>query len=75
MSVRWVDTNKGSDEEPNYRSRLVGREIKTSDRPDLFAAMPPLEAKNVSFRLAASRMKYGHTRDEKMNVCVQMTCT
>ena len=44
ITTKWVDTNKGSEEEPNYRSRLVGREIKTNERPDLFAATPPLES-------------------------------
>ena len=27
ISVKWVDVNKGDDEPPNYRSRLVAREI------------------------------------------------
>ena len=40
ISTKWVDTNKGSESEPNYRSRLVGRELNLSDRPDLFAATP-----------------------------------
>ena len=40
ISTKWVDTNKGSEGEPNYRSRLVGRELNLSDRPDLFAATP-----------------------------------
>ena len=35
ITTKWVDTNKGTSEQPNYRSRLVGREIKTDDRPDL----------------------------------------
>ena len=25
VQVRWIDINKGDDENPNYRSRLVGR--------------------------------------------------
>ena len=28
ISVRWVDVNKGDDETPNVRSRLVAREIR-----------------------------------------------
>ena len=28
---------------PNYRSRLVGREVKYDKRLDLFSATPPLE--------------------------------
>ena len=26
ISVKWVDVNKGDDQQPNYRSRLVARE-------------------------------------------------
>ena len=40
ITAKWVDTNTGSEVEPNYRSRLVGRELNLSDRPDLFAATP-----------------------------------
>ena len=45
VSVKWVDTNKGTEEEPNIRSRLVARDFKVKDscREDLFAATPPLE--------------------------------
>ena len=44
ITTRWLDTNKGDDVEPNYRSRLVGREMKFDRRLDLFSATPPLEA-------------------------------
>ena len=54
ISTKWVDTNKGTDEEPNYRSRLVGREIEMDDRPDLFAATPPLESLRYILSLCAS---------------------
>ena len=43
ISTKWIDTNKGDTANPNYRSRLVGREIKRDKRLDLFAATPPLE--------------------------------
>ena len=43
ITTKWLDTNKGDDRVPNYRSRLVGREIKKDARLDLFAATPPLE--------------------------------
>ena len=45
ISVRWVDVNKGDDEAPNYRSRLVARQMKALDRSDdsFFAPTPPLE--------------------------------
>ena len=44
ITTKWVDANKGSAEEANYRSRLVGRELNLSDRPDLFAAPTHLKA-------------------------------
>ena len=43
ISTRWVDINKGDQKSPNYRARLVGRELKMDSRLDLFAATPPLE--------------------------------
>ena len=44
ITTRWIDTDKGDAENANYRERLVGREIKTDERPYLFAAIPPLES-------------------------------
>ena len=43
ITTRWVDTNKGDDQGKDYRSRLVGRELKQDSRLDLFAPTPPLE--------------------------------
>ena len=28
ITTKWFDTNKGNNDKPNYRSRLVGCEIK-----------------------------------------------
>ena len=62
ITTKWIDTNKGSNTEPNYRSRLVGRELNLSDRPDLFAATPPLESlKYVVSRCASSQYRQQHT--------------
>jgi hypothetical protein len=50
ITMKWVDRNKGDLERPNYRSRIVCREIKRSKNADYipehasFSAMPPLEA-------------------------------
>ena len=52
LGTRWIDINKGDDENEEYRSRLVAKEIKMNRREDLFAATPPLEAKNCFFALA-----------------------
>ena len=40
---RWIDINKGDDLNPNYRSRMVGKEFNDSELDGLFAATPPLE--------------------------------
>ena len=55
VSTRWVDINKGDDNDPDCRSRWVGRELKgkDNDRDDLFAATPPLEAKKSLIARAA----------------------
>ena len=46
ISTRWVDVNKGSMESPNVRCRS-----------DIFAAMPPLEAKKLLFPKGGRREK------------------
>ena len=55
IPTRWVDILKGEDE----RSRWVAQDFKGNDknRDDLFASMPPLEAKKALFRMGAIRMK------------------
>ena len=54
ITVRWIDINKGDQTTPNYRSRLVAREINTHKRDDLFAGTPPLEALKCIVSIAAS---------------------
>ena len=57
VTVRWVDINKGDGISPNYRSRLVAREINTYKREDLFAAPTPLEAFKIVLSLTATANK------------------
>jgi hypothetical protein len=55
ISVRWVDVNKGDDERPKYRSRLVARQMKVMEGSNLsayFAPAPPLEALRTVLSLA-----------------------
>ena len=60
IRTRFVDVNKGDNDTPNYRSRLVATELKAGDkRLDLFAGMPPLEAKKALFSLAATKSLKG----------------
>ena len=56
-SVKWVDTNKGTEEDPMIRCRLVARDFRAADRDreDLFAATPPWELKKLLMSQAAFR--------------------
>jgi len=63
ISGRWVDVQKGDD----VRSRYVGRDFKPKGegpRAEIFASMPPLEAKKILFSLAASQL--GSVRKKKL---------
>ncbi len=55
IGVRWVDINKGDNTHPDYRSRLVAKEINTGANDDLFAATPPIEALKALLREASIR--------------------
>ena len=56
IRVRWIDVNKGDQDEPNYRSRLVAMEFKSENKEleDLFAGTPPLEALKMLVSEAAT---------------------
>ena len=65
IDTRWSDTNKGTEEEPAYRSRLCAREMKhrqvkgwdemAGSESDLFASMPPIEVVKILFSEYVSR--------------------
>ena len=42
VKVRRADVNKGDDDSPNVRCRIVAKDFNVDRRPDLFAATPPL---------------------------------
>ena len=67
ITVRWVDVNKGDDATPNYRSRLVAREMRDAGEESTFAPTPPLEALRTVLSLAATDMEGDepHVRDPK----------
>ena len=44
IQTRWIDINKGDDENPKYRSRMVGKYFNNEQMDGLFAGAPPLEA-------------------------------
>ena len=55
IGTRWVDVNKQDEENPLYRSRLVGQEIKRgSGFGEFFAAMPSLSALKMLLAIAVT---------------------
>ena len=64
MKTRWIDINKGDDENPVYRSRLVGKEFNDGDMDGIFAGTPPLEALRYLVHEAATveQAKGKHTK-------------
>ena len=68
ISTKWVDTNKSDTNDPDYRSRWVGREFKGHDggRDDLFAATPPLEAKRSLIALASCQKNVDSDKIKKL---------
>ena len=65
ISVRWIDVNKGDDLNPEYRSRLVAREIRRFGEEPVFAPTPPLESLRTILSFAATDLpgRPAHVRD------------
>ena len=58
--------NKGDEDNPEIRCRIVAKEFNTSKREDLFAATPPLEAKKMLFSFAVTEgIGYKHGKKEE----------
>ena len=75
ISVRWIDTNKGDEDQPNYRSRLVAREIRTPGENPVFAPTPPLESLRTVLSLAATDIdgQSRHVRDPSSELRTQIS--
>ncbi len=58
ITVRWVDVNKGDELNPNYRSRLVARQLRATDSSgqSYFAPAPPLEALRTVISMAMTKI-------------------
>ena len=59
INTGWADTNKGTSECPNMRSRWVAKGYNTGPRPDLFSATSPLEGVKLVISEAASSNQQG----------------
>ena len=55
IKTKWIDINKGDDDNPVYRSRFVAKEYNDGEAPGLFAGTPPLEAMRYIIHRAATR--------------------
>ena len=65
VGSRWVDVDKGDASKPDYRSRLVAKEINTGPEDGLFASTPPLEAMRWLLSEAAT-VEYQAEHQEKV---------
>ncbi len=74
ISVKWVDVNKGDDEHPMYRSRLVACEFRMPGDESIFAPTPPLEALRTVVSMAATNLKgqMQHVRDADSEMRTQV---
>jgi hypothetical protein len=68
IAVRWIDVNKGDDTSPNYRSRLVAKDFKTTVNMELYAATPPLETLRTLISFAATTT--AHSERESLKIMV-----
>ena len=54
IDTRWIDINKMDELNPEYRSRLVGREYNDAKDDILYTSTPPLEAVRLVVSWAAT---------------------
>ena len=63
-----MDINKGDEENPDYRSRLVAQELNQSKRDDIFAATPPLEVLRLVISILASTRKQNKWKLDSVDI-------
>lgn len=65
VSVRWVHVNKGDNDQPDVRSRLVARQMRDAGDDAIFAPTPRLEALRTILSFAATQLpnQKPHCRD------------
>ena len=68
IDTRWIDTNKADELNPEYRSRLVGREYNDCKDDSLYASTPPLEALRLIVSWAATVTKEGNGHDHELMI-------
>ena len=70
IGVKWVDLNKGDDSRPNYRSRLVAKELRAftpfTPQEELHAATPPTASQNLLLSMLCTRLS---RRGKRFKLC------
>ena len=60
ISIKWVITNKGTEEHPVAKARLMAREFNTGDKcGELFAGTPGLTSMRTVISRAMTRCENG----------------
>ena len=54
VGTKWLETNKGDEENLNIRARLVAQEFASKQLKTIFAATPPWEAKKALLSMAVT---------------------
>jgi len=54
IGTKWLEVNKGDEDEYNIRARLVAQEFSKGKLSTIFAATPPLEAKQALLSVAVT---------------------
>ena len=70
IETRWIDINKGDDENPSYRSRWVAKDFRRAWVETVFAATPNIESVRLLLASAANTCKT--TGNLKGNTCVMI---
>ena len=68
IDTRWIDTNKADELNPEYRSRLVGREYNTGKDDSRYASTPPLESLRLVVSWAATIAKGACTHGHELMI-------
>ena len=65
VGTRWIDHNKGDEDNEDIRSRLVAKDFNQSKMEGLFAATPPLEGLKLLLSEAATMEDWQEIEGEK----------
>ena len=70
IETRWIDTNKGDEENPSYRSRWVAKDFRKAWVEAIFAATPNIESVRLLLADAANNCKVVGDLKENTHVMI-----